>query len=87
MYEPQSNVEEKVTPCILKSDFSAQTVPSIFTSIASALLGQLNQFFQHLNQQATSCPSPKCLVDQVQFQKTILVVATDQMPDHTYSRE
>ena len=32
-------------------------------------------------------PAPQCLVDQIQVQKTILVVATDQMPDRTYRRE
>ena len=40
------------------------------------------------NQQATSCPNlHECLVYQIQFQKPILVVATDQMPGHTYSKE
>ena len=33
--------------------------------------------------QATSCPSPQFLVDQIQVQKPILVVVTDQMPVHT----
>ena len=29
-------------------------------------------------------PAPvQCLVDQIQVHKPILVVATDQMPDHT----
>ena len=28
-------------------------------------------------------PSLQCLVDQIQAQKSILVVPTDQMPDHT----
>ena len=46
---------------------------------------KLTEFFQHRNQQATSCPSPQCLVDQIQVQKPILVVATDQMPDHKSS--
>ena len=44
-------------------------------------------FFQHWNQQATSCPSPQCLIDQNQVEKPIQVVATDQMPDHIYIRE
>ena len=44
-------------------------------------------FLQHWNQQATFCPSPQCLVDQSQVQKPILVVATDQMPDHSQSRD
>ena len=34
MQVPQSNLEEKVTPSILKDDFSSKTDPSIFTSIA-----------------------------------------------------
>ena len=37
-----------------------------------------------LNQQATSYPSPQYLIDQIQIQKPIQVVATDQMPDHSY---
>ena len=41
------------------------------------------EFFLHLNQQATFCCSLYCLVDQVQVQKLILDVATDQMPDYT----
>ena len=47
-------------------------------------MGQMKpfEFFQHLNQQATSCPSPQCLVDQVQVWNPILVVATDQMSNH-----
>ena len=31
-YEPQSNLEEKDNPSILKDDFSSKTDPSIFTS-------------------------------------------------------
>ena len=34
-------------------------------------------------EQATSYSRPQCLVDQIQVQKPIQVVATDQMPDHT----
>ena len=41
------------------------------------------KFFQYWNQQATFCSCPQCLVDQIQIQKPILVVATDQMPDQT----
>ena len=33
--------------------------------------------------QATFYSSPQCLVDQIQVQKPIPAVATDQMPDHT----
>ena len=41
------------------------------------------EFFQHWNQQATFCPSPQCVMDQIQVQKTILFAATDQIPGHT----
>ena len=41
------------------------------------------EFFQHWNQQTTSCPSPQCLVDKIQVQKPIQVVATNQRHDHT----
>ena len=40
------------------------------------------EFSQHSNQQATSYPSLKCLVDHIQVQKPIEVVTTDQMPGH-----
>ena len=43
---------------------------------------KLIKFFQYWNQQATSCPSPKSLLGQIQVQKPILFVATDQMYDH-----
>ena len=36
-------------------------------------------FSQHWNQQATTYPSPQYLVDQIQVQKPIQVIATDQM--------
>ena len=41
------------------------------------------EFFQYWNQQATFYPSPQWLLDQIQVQKPIQVVATDQMHDHT----
>ena len=44
------------------------------------------EFSQYWNQQATSYTSPQCLVDQIQVQKSIQVVATDQMPDHTENK-
>ena len=40
------------------------------------------EFLQHWNKQITSCPSPQCLVGHIQVQKSVLIVATDQMPDH-----
>ena len=39
------------------------------------------EFFQHWNKKVTSCPSPQCLVGQIQIQKPTWVVATNQMPD------
>ena len=41
--QPQSNLDEKVDPSILKEDFSSRTDPSIFISIARVLLDQSNQ--------------------------------------------
>ena len=41
------------------------------------------EFSLHLNQQATSYPSPHCLVNQIQVQKPIQVVCTNQMSNHT----
>ena len=38
------------------------------------------EFFQHWNQQVTSCTTPQCLINQIQVQKPIKFVATNQMP-------
>ena len=35
-----------------------------------------------INKPLPVCPSQQCLVDQIQVQKPVLVVATDQMPGH-----
>ena len=43
MYEPQSNLEEKVNSSILKDDFSSTIDPSILRSIAPVLLDQSNE--------------------------------------------
>ena len=43
MQETLSSLEEKVTPSILKYDFSSKTNPFIFTSIASVLLDRSNE--------------------------------------------
>ena len=43
MQEPQSNLEEKVNPSILKDVFSSRTGPPIFTSIATVLLDRSNE--------------------------------------------
>ena len=82
MSEPQSNLEEKLNPSILKDEFSFRTDPnrSIFTSIEPLLLDwskKSAEISQHRNQQATSYPSPQCLGDQIQVQKPFQVAATD----------
>ena len=38
MLGPQSNLEEKVNPSILKDDFSSRTHPFIFTPVAAVFL-------------------------------------------------
>ena len=43
MLEPQSNLEEKVNPGILKYDFPPRKDPSIFTAIVSVLLDRSNE--------------------------------------------
>ena len=43
MQKPQSNLEEKVNPSILKDDFGSRTAPSILKSIAPVLLDQSNK--------------------------------------------
>ena len=43
MSEPQSNLEEKVDPSILKNNISSRAYPSIFTSIETVLLVKQNQ--------------------------------------------
>ena len=86
MEELQSSLEKKVNRSILKDDFSSRADWSIFISIAPMLLDWSNEtswVFPTLKQQATSCPNPQCLIDQIQVQKPILVVGTNQMPNHT----
>ena len=77
MYQPQSNLEEKVNPSILKPQM-------IFTLIEPVLLDQSNKtswVFPALK--STSSSSPQCLVDQIQVQRPIQIVATYQMSDHS----
>ena len=82
MQEPRSNLEEKGNPNILKDDFSSRPDPSIFTSIAPVLLDGSNKtiwILPTLKSKSHFLPQK----DQVQVEKSILVVATDQMPDDT----
>ena len=46
---------------------------------------QLNFFSTEKNKPLL--PQLQCFVDQIQVNKPILVVTTDQIPDHTESRE
>ena len=58
---PQSNLEEKVNPSILKDNFSSRTDTSIFISIAPVLLDKLNKtswVFLGLKSKNTYCLSP-----------------------------
>ena len=73
MKELQSNLEGKVNLSIL----------------APELLGQMKpvEFFHQWNQYPLSALSHSILIDYIQVQKPILVAATDQMPDHIWSRE
>ena len=83
MKESQSNLEEKVNPIILKDDFSSRTASSIFTSIESLLLDRSNETsFSNINTNKPLLAPVQCLADQIQVQKPIQVLATDQMPDH-----
>ena len=43
MSDPQSNLDEKDNPSILKDDFYSRTDPSIFTSIIPVLLDRSNE--------------------------------------------
>ena len=82
MWGPQSNLEERVNPSFLKDDFSLRTDTSIFTSIEPVLLDQSNEtsgIFPALKSTSYYLPQPQYLIDQIQVQKPIQVIATDQM--------
>ena len=86
MSEPQSNLEQKVNPCNLKYYFSSRTDPYIFTSIESLSMNWSNEtsrVFPAMKSTSHFLPQSPLYVDQIQNQKPIHVVATDQMPDHT----
>ena len=90
MSEPQSNLEEKVNHSFSKDYFSSRrTHPFSNQQHQCYQTGQAKpvEFFQHSNQQGTSCLNPQCLTNQIQVQKPVLVIAVDQMPDHIQSRE
>ena len=53
------------------------------TNVITPVKQKKLEFFLYCSQQATSSPSPYCLVDQAQIQQPTLVVATEQMPNHT----
>ena len=85
---PIFNLEKRVNPSILKDEFFLKNRSIHFHINSTSVIRSVkwNQLsFSSI--EATSCASPQCLVDQIHVQKPILVAATDQMPDHTYSRE
>ena len=57
----------------------------MFTAIAPVLLNRSNETkcFSSIEINKPLVAPVQCLVDQIQVQKPIVVVATDQMPDHT----
>ena len=81
---------KKDNPSILKDYFSSRNDPPIFTLIAPKL-------FKHSKQASSLSPAlkstnhfylrPQYLADQIQVQKTTLVVTTNQKPDQSQSRE
>ena len=83
-YTSSKIARDTALPSIFKDDFSSRTHPSIFTSITPLLLEQSNETSWVFP--ALKSPVSQCFVDQIQVQKPIPVGATDQMPDHTYSR-
>ena len=64
-------------PQHLKRWFFLKNQPIYFHINSASVIRPVNQveFFAHWNQQATSRPSPWGLIDQIQVQKPILVVA------------
>ena len=74
----RSNLGEKVSPIILKDDFPPRTHLFMFTCLIRP--GKQNQFSFSSIEFNKPLPAP---VDQIQVQKTILVVAIDQKPDHS----
>ena len=77
-----SQKEEKIS--VISNTVSSKATQITLTNY---LIVGHHFLFQQGNQQATTCPSPQCLIDQIQVQKPILVVATDQMPNHIQSRQ
>ena len=71
----QIQFRRRVHPSIAKDDFSSRKDQSIFISIAPMFLDWSTET-RLVNHSVA-----------VQIQKPILVVATDQMPDHIWSRE
>ena len=86
MQEPQSNLEEKASPSILKDDYSSRLDPSIFTSVAPALLDQSNEtswVFPAMNSTSHYLPQSTLSFRSDSSSEAILVVATARVPDHT----
>ena len=78
-------------PQHLKRSFFLKNRPICFqinsTNVIRPVKSNQLSFSSIAIKKATSCPGPQCLIDQIQVQKPILFVATDQMLDHIQNRE
>ena len=70
-------------PTIIKKEEAYQPVqPVLKNDYLSSQMKQV-ELSQHWHQQTNCCPSPECLVHQIQVQRPTLAAATNQKPDHT----
>ena len=69
----------------LKRWFFLKNTPIYFH--VNCTIDKMSCVFPALKSTSHFLPIPQCLVDQIQIQKPILVIATNQMPDHTWSWE
>ena len=70
----------------IRAQIQFRTAASFLASVAPVLLHRSNKtsyVFEALKSTNHLLPSQQCLIDQIQGQKLILVVATDQMLDQT----
>ena len=84
MYEPQSNLEEKVNLSILKDNFSSRTGPIHFHIISTSAIRLVKQ--NQLNFSSTEMNKPlsqSTVSHRSDSKKPILDAARDQMPDRT----
>ena len=72
-----SNIDNVIVPIQFRRECQPQHLKILFFHKNGLVM-----FPQHWNQQVASCSIPQCLIAQIQAQMPILVVATDQIPDH-----